>query len=535
MLELRPYQQSAIDAVFDYWATGGGSPLVDLATGLGKSVVIAKLTRDLMEGYPTMRALMLVHVRELVEQNYRALIRLWPEAPAGIYSAGLGRRDAHHRITFASIQSVFKKAAQLGARDVVMVDECHLIPSEGSGMYRTLLDGLRRHRPDLRVVGFTATPFRMDSGRLDSGGLFDDTVYSYGIGAGIRDGWLSPLISKASATEIDVSGVARRGGEFVAGALEAAADDADVTRAAAAEMMRFGADRKSWLIFCTGIKHAAHVRDALRALGISAETVTGETPLLERTRIIRDFKAGRIRALTNAQVLTTGFDAPSTDLIAFLRPTLSTGLYIQMVGRGTRKADGKDNCLVLDFAGNVRRHGPVDIATIDSKPRSKDEAKAAVETVRAKTCPECEALIAINASECPHCSYTYPIKEKPKHEARADDIPILSTEVTRPVGVPIFSWRCHRHSKPGSPDSLRVTYLGGIQAHSEWLCFEHTGFARQKAESWWRRHGGGFPPTDVTEAIERFDELMMPETIEVKTTGRFPEITGRTFRKSVAA
>jgi DNA repair protein RadD len=539
MIALRPYQQEAVDAVFDFWSNGGGSPLVDLATGLGKSVVIAKLTRDLMEGYPSMRALMLVHVRELVEQNYRALIRLWPDAPAGIYSAGLGKRDAHHRITFASIQSVYKKARALGPRDVVLIDETHLVPAEGDGMYRRLLEDLRQERPDLRIVGFTATPFRMDSGRLDKGGLFDQTVYSYGIGAGIRDGWLSPLISKASATEIDVSGVAKRGGEFVAGALEAAADDADVTRAAAAEMLRYGHDRRSWLVFCTGIKHAAHVRDAIRALGISAETVTGDTPPMERARIIAAFKAGHIRALTNAQVLTTGFDAPATDLIAFLRPTLSTGLYIQMVGRGTRKAEGKDNALILDFAGNVRRHGPVDIATIDrGPPKSKsedEETKVKVDSVRAKTCPSCEALVGIRAAECPHCHHVWPVTEKPKHEATAEIVPILSTEIVKPTGIEIYDWRAARHSKVGAPDSLRVTYMGGIQAHSEWICFEHTGFARQKAEVWWRKHQGGFPPATVTEALERFNELVRPATIEVRINGRYPEIVGRTFKRSEAA
>ena len=300
MISLRPYQAESVEAILSFWQSGGGNPLVDLATGTGKSLVIAKLTQDLLAAYPAMRVLMLVHVRELVAQNVQALLRVWPDAPVGIYSAGLGQRDAHHRITFASIQSVFRRAKAIGQRDLILIDEAHLVPSAGNGMYRKLLDDMRAQTPDLRVAGFTATPYRLDTGRLDDGAdrLFDRTVYSYGIGEGIRDGFLSPLISKASATEVDVSNVARRGGEFVAGELEAATDR--ITAEAVQEIVRFGADRRSWLVFCSGVKNAGKTRDALRIAGINAEMVHGETPSAERDRILRDFKAGRIRALAVA-------------------------------------------------------------------------------------------------------------------------------------------------------------------------------------------------------------------------------------------
>jgi len=184
MTVLRPYQREAIDAVRAYWAAGGDNPLVDLATGTGKSVVIATLIRELMTDYPGLRVLMLVHVKELVAQNFQALVRAWPGAPAGINSAGLGKRDTRSPILFASIQSVHRRVADLGPRDLVIVDEAHLIPKGGSGMYRSLLDELRASTADVRISGFTATPYRLDTGRLDKGDdrLFDEAVYSYGIG-----------------------------------------------------------------------------------------------------------------------------------------------------------------------------------------------------------------------------------------------------------------------------------------------------------------------------------------------------------------
>lgn len=539
MIQLRPNQEAAIGAVFDYWAAGGGNPLVEMATGTGKSVVIAKLAEQLLAQYDDMNIIVLVHVRELVEQNAMALLRAWPSAPLGIYSAGLGRRDTHRRILFGSIQSVFRHDGySLGHRDLVLIDEAHLVPKAGEGMYQTFLTALRHSRPDLRVAGFTATPYRLDSGRLDDGEgrIFDRIVYSYGIRQGIEDGYLSPLMSKATATKIDVAGVAKRGGEFIPEALARAVDIDELTRSAVLELAKFGEDRRSWVVFCTGVEHAHHVRDAIQALGFSCAAITGQTPSQERKRAISDFKAGRIRCLTNANVLTTGFDAPGVDMIAFLRPTLSTGLYVQMCGRGTRLADGKDNCLVLDFAGNVRRHGPVDM--IDVRPSRKGEKAGTVkeDRVAAKECPNCSSLQPLGTFICGDCGYEWERRQAAKHEAEADaDTPILSSEAMRmqPADHPVMSWSCARHTKFGAPDSLKVTYMAGLMAFNEWVALEHTGFARTKAERWWRTHGGGEPPATIAEAIGRFKELRRPVSIQARKAGKWWEIVGRRFDQPV--
>lgn len=537
MITLRGYQQEAKQAIIGYWAKGGGNPLVDLATGTGKSMVIASLVRELIEAYDV-RILILVHVRELVEQNFKALLKVWPDAPAGIYSAGLGRRDAHHRITFASVQSVFKKSAQLGKRHVILIDEAHLVPTDGNGMYRTLLEGLRENVPDLRVAGFTATPYRLDSGRLDKGSdrLFDETVYSYDIAKGINDGFLSPLVSKASMTEIDVSDVQRRGGEFVPGSLESAADK--ITAEAVGEMLKFGQDRKAWLIFCAGVKSAMHSRDVLRSVGINAEMVSGETPTGERDRIIRDFRAGRIRALTNANVLTTGFDAPNVDMVAMLRPTLSTSLYVQIVGRGTRLATEKTNCLILDFAGNVRRHGPVDSVTVTGRPSGNgdDKGKVGIDSVQAKACPQCEALAALNARTCRECGHEWPHEEKPKHDPKAEsELGIMSTEKVPPQQLPVVDWTFRVYaSDMGSV--LEVTIMAGLNSYREWAAFDGASWRRQKGCEWWSRHGGAIPfPSTAQEALDRVSELAMPITVTVersKTKPKYFNIIGRSFGKS---
>ncbi len=537
MTALRRYQREAIDATLAFWRAGGGNPLVEMGTGTGKSVVLSTLTRELLSKWPDMRVLMLVHVKELVEQNARALLRAWPQAPVGINSAGLGRRDRRSPILFASVQSVHRIGRELGPRDLVLIDEAHLAPRSGDGMYRKLLDDLRIAVPDLRVAGFTATPYRLDSGRLDQGDerLFSEIVYSYGIGRGIADGFLSPLVSKATATSLDVSGVSRRGGEFVAGALESAVDKDWITRAAVDELVHLGEHRRSWLVFAAGVDHALHLRDAIRARGVPCETVTGETPPGERDPIIRDFREGRLRCLTNAMVLTTGFDAPMVDLIAMLRPTLSTGLYVQIVGRGTRLAPGKENCLVLDYAGNVKRHGPIDAIEIRGSKGGAMEGAVIVESVRAKECPDCQALVALNTRTCSTCGHMWAKDTGPKHEATADaETPIMSTGA--PVWIEVLDVRFFPHLKPGSPTSMRVEYVCGFTVHQQWVCFEHEGFARSKAHGWWCRMGGAMPvPETVAEAIDRQHELDTPDELQVRPQGKFFEIVGFRRRAEVAA
>ena len=281
----------------------------------------------------------------------------------------------------------------------------------------------------MRVAGFSATPFRLDSGRLDEGEgkIFDDVVFDYGIGQGIRDGWLSPLTSKADRSRDQHQ--RRRPARRRIHRRRARAR----RRRQRHRRRRLRRDRRARRrsAFVAGLllrrRPRASRRPGAPCPGISCRVVTGETPLPERADSIAAFKAGMVRCLVNVNVLTTGFDAPRIDLLAMLRPTLSTGLYVQMVGRGTRKADGKVNCLILDFAGNCRRHGPVD--QVDIKLGGSNGAAVAPATVRTKTCPDCAEINPLDAAACCCCGYEWP-KPKPvaKHATSADAVPILTGE-----------------------------------------------------------------------------------------------------------
>ena len=538
-MNLRPYQSEAVQSIFDYWSNGGGNPLVEMATGTGKSVVVASVVKELC-GYGA-RVLMLTHVRELVSQNAQALLRYWPQAPLGINSAGLGRRDRRSQVLFASIQSVAREDAfSLGKPDVVLIDEAHLLPAQGEGQYLKLLNRLRMETPDLRVAGFTATPYRLDSGLLyGKGATFNDIVFSYGIQEGVRDGYLSPLVSLLGSTEIDIQGVARRGGEFLPMALNAAARKPSVIVESCRDMVQRLQDRRSWLVFCSGVEHAQEVSDQLANAGIVSACVTGETPSSERDSIIRDFKSGRIRALTNANVLTTGFDAPIVDAVVMMRPTLSTGLYVQMLGRGTRLFDGKDNCLVLDYAGNVRRHGPVDAIEVrarftkDSDPVEKTKP----DDVRAKECPNCKQLVAMQTRECLACGHVWPEPEK-KIETRPErHAAVMVSEVEAQWFEASFVSAFY-HAKVDGVPSMRIEYMCGTTAYREWVTVQHTGYAGERARVWFKVVTGRDIPApaqgfDTAQACLEIWKHYAPKKawIQVRRVEGFWRVVNRRFER----
>jgi DNA repair protein RadD len=417
----------------------------------------------------------------------------------------------------------------LGRRDLLLVDEVQCVPRDGEGMYLSLIDTLRRQAPDLRMVGASATTYRLDSGYLDHGedALFDKTVFSYSIADGIRDGFLAKLLSKATETKIDVRGVDVRGGEFVAGELEDAASATDIVEGAVNEIIEKGAERRSWLAFCAGVNHALTVRDAIRRHGISCETVVAETPSDERRAIFEAFRRGELRCLTGVNVFSVGFNIPQVDLIAMLRPTLSTGLYVQQVGRGTRKADGKENCLILDFAGNVRRHGPVDAVSVNTQERINPG------DVLTKTCPQCREENALAAKTCSCCGHEFvsATERRIGHTRSADNVAILSSEQ---VWQPVRHCEFYPHQKYGdplAPPTLRVDHLYGFSAYSEYISFEGSPGARYYAAAWWRAMGGALPvPARVAEAVKRQGELYPVVAITTMRDGRWWRITRRRVR-----
>ena len=533
LLALRPYQRAAVDAVFAYVRTEPGHPLVVIPTGGGKSLIMGTLVAEALANHPTGRALILAHRKELIQQNVRAVASVLPLGQIGIYSAGLRRRDTDTPILVAGIQSVARRPYDIGAFDVILIDEAHLVPRADGTLYHAFITAARQLNPNVVFVGLTATPYRMDSGLLHRGddALFTEIAYEAGVSELMADGYLCPLVSRGTTVTLDVTGVGTRGGEFIPGQLERAVDQEALTNAIAAEMIRRLEDRRKWLVFCAGVAHADHMAAALRARGIPAAAVHGELDAGDRAERLAAFREGTLRAVTSMDVLTTGFDEPAIDAVVLVRPTKSTGLYVQMVGRGFRLHPSKANTLVLDFAGNVARHGPVDLVTVRDKASSAGEGAPPV-----KSCPACEALLFAGLRVCPECAHEFPAPP-PEIEATPSILPILSTEPVEPIWWDVSDVLYGRHVKPDKPTSLRVDYYDGIRrVASTWVCLEHDGFARQKAAQWWAQHdrsGQGVPRT-VDEALTRVDGLRRPLAIATLPEGKFTRVTALRFEEEQA-
>lgn len=532
MIALREYQRTAINTLYTWFENHQtGNPLLVLPTGSGKSVIIAHFIKEVLELWPDQKIMILTHVKELIEQNANKLLTIWPQAPAGIYSAGLGKRQMFKPVIFAGIQSVYAKAMYLGHFDLVLIDEAHLIGHNSEGMYRKLLNDLTSINPALRIIGLTATPWRTGSGSIAHGehALFHDVAYEVGIMDLLNLGHLVPLIppSAGIATQVNTDSLHVKHGEFVASEVEALMDCTEITQSALNEVIVLGSNRKSWLIFCAGVNHAEHVAKALNHRGITTGCITGKTSARERESIIKDYKSGNLQALTNANVLTTGFDAPETDLLVFLRPTKSPGLFVQMCGRGMRPAADKKDCLVLDFAGNINRHGPIDkIKAWIPNPKHEGATLSPF-----KYCPSCRKQVLINVTVC-ECGYLFPIEEKSKHDEHATTDAILSNQV-KANRIEIKHVQYRRHDKPGSPPSLRVDYYSNgmflQRVASEWVCLEHEGYAKKRALKWWHDRYGNmeqkFPET-IDEALNNSRFLKQPRFITVIPKGKYTEIIG---------
>ena len=449
---LRPYQKKALEELYSWFETHEGHPCLVLPTGAGKSHIIAELCKDAIQNWPETKILMLTHVKELIDQNAQKLRLHWPNAPLGIFSAGIGRKELGEPITFAGIQSI--RNQEMGHIDLCIIDECHLVSHKAEGTYRSFLKRLQELNPNLRVIGFTATPFRMGHGLItDAPALFDDLIEPITIEELQRQGYLADLRSKVTRSKLSADGVHKRGGEYIEKELQQAVDIDEKTEAVIEEVISLADLRKSWLFFCTGVSHAQHVKEILLAHGISADCITGSTGKKDRERIIESFKTGEIRALTNANVLTTGFDYPDIDLIVMMRPTLSPGLYIQMAGRGLRLKCHTDHCLVLDFAGVVETHGPITNVRIPGRKQENSDALPP-----SKICPACDEILASQVKVCRYCGYEFPAAEHQDWQLHDDDI--MGKEESSLV-VTSWLWSPHTSKKSGK-EMVKITYFGAL-------------------------------------------------------------------------
>ena len=378
--QLRPYQRQAVEATLRHFRSTSAPACVVLPTGAGKSIVIAELAR-LAKG----RVLVLAHVKELCQQNhakyesltratayqsaglYSAAVEAGAVEAAGIYSAGLGQKDARCAVTFASVQSVARNLVDFATSfSLLIIDECHRVSGAAESQYGQVLEKLRQGNRTLKVLGLTATPYRLESGwiyrfhhrgmvRTEERRPFDTCIFEISLREMIEQGYLTPpRVEDAPIAQYDFSSLdSNRGGPFPEVAVNALlVRHRRVTEAIIEQIVGLASarQRRGVMIFAATVDHAREIAGLLPVE--ESALILGETENLERDENVCAFREQRLRYLVNVSVLTTGFDVPHVDLIAILRPTQSVSLFQQIVGRGLRLFPGKEECLVIDYAGN---------------------------------------------------------------------------------------------------------------------------------------------------------------------------------------
>ena len=534
MITPRWYQLEALNALFDYFSKHSGNPLVAWPTGTGKSILPALFIYRVLQQWPNQRFMLLTHVKKLIAQNASKLLEVWPEAPLGIYSAGLGRKEVHHPIVYGGIASVKNNIEAFGHRDIVFVDEAHLISPDAATMYAKVFATLLRINPRLKVIGLSATCFRAKQGLLTEDGLFTNICHDItsmeGFKRLIAEGHLAPLMARATETKVDISRVSIQAGEFNQRELEEASNQDKVTLAALKEALYKAQGRHCGLIFASGIDHANRVVQLLEeCFGESCVAIhskTGKNTQETNARNDRSFKMwynGHARWAVSKDMLTTGVDVPHLDVIIDLAATMSASKHVQKLGRGTRPAEGKSNCLYLGFVGNIERLGPIDNPKVPN-PRNPRKGDAPV-----KICPVCSCYNHTSARQCAYCGHIFEMQTKIQEEASESTVMLAAAEVEAPK-IELFDVNYviyNKHEKTaGAVPTMRVTYFCDAKRFNEWICFEHGGYPRQNAINWWNKRHATPTPATVAGALQHIAELRMPKRIKVWTNKTFPEVMG---------
>jgi DNA repair protein RadD len=541
-LMLRDYQKAAVDAVWGYFNGKTGNPLVALPTGTGKSLVIGGFIHSVFQSYSGINVWMLTHVKKLIQQNFTKLLEYWPTAPAGIYSAGLKRRETNNPILFGGIGSVINVAHLLAAPDLLVIDEAHLVSPENETMYRRLIDALLKRNPKMKVIGLSATCYRMGLGSLTEGGIFTDICFDMtGMEAFnwlVQQGHLAPLHAIRANYRYDVGNVPIVNGDYVKSALQEAANHRDINEIVLDEIAQHASQRNRWMIFATGIKHVDALTEILNVHGIDTVGIHSKLDPGEHDELLDAFTRGQVRCAISMDELTTGVDIPEVDYIGMLRTTQSTNRWVQMLGRGTRPAPWvhKLDCLVGDFTTNSSELGPINDPVLPCPPRERKKGSVAP-TAPIKECPGrhktgelCKSFIHASLGTCPHCQHIFATPVHLLTTPSGVEVMRLDDPIVEPIDVMHVTYNVH-HKRNGI-DSMLVTYHcrgednGDIpRRFKDYVCFEHEGKARMRAHNWWRERCVDIPPPDtVQRAIDLSHKLRIPKRVLVWINRSQPEI-----------
>jgi DNA repair protein RadD len=568
MKTLREYQRRAVDSIKNYLEFKIGNPVVAAPTGSGKSLIIAYFIKEEIEKKSDKKIIIVTHVKELAIQNYEEFYNITVGINCGIYSAGLNRKNIS-QVTFATIGSIVTKTAEFGHIDYLLIDEVHMADTTRETMYKKFINGLAKNNPKIRIIGFSATPYRLGQGLITEDGIFTDICFDNtrleDFNYLLEEGYLDYLITKKTLMQIDVTKIHTLGGEFKQNELQETVNTYQLIHTAISESMPYINKRKCIVIFAAGIEHSINITNMLNnEFGISAKSIHSNLSNSERNAAISDFKAGKFKIAVNNIILGIGVNIPQIDMIIDLHPTKSTSRHVQKYGRGTRPcyADGYDlstkegrrnaikagekphNCLVLDFAGNTFRNGAINDPIIPIKNSQIHRSKSPY-----KICKKCLTIHPRKVKICNTynyltddiCDYEFNKYEDPDltNEASNEDIIVKEKIKKKTNNNKISEWftvkkilyYSVKNSNDGIP-MLAVKYECNEQDFIEYICIEHKGFLKKHASNWWEvmcKDKEISIPNNVIEALKNLSSLNIAKNIYVNFSSNIPKIQNYKF------
>lgn len=487
-MQLRPYQKESCTAFIDALKSGL-NPVVQLPTGAGKSLVIADVCGNVTS--KNGKVVVLAHVKELLEQNASTYARYTGQYNYGVYSSGLDRFDIGD-VTFAGIQSVFRKPGLFQDVDLILIDEAHTVPPTGEGlMYDSFLKAL----PNARRGGFTATPWRLDGGVIyGENRPFDILAYQKSPLELVEEGYLSPLVGVDTAWQLDMKGVAKTAGDFSMSSVQNKMVDHEWLEKAVDHSIKELKGRKHVVVFAPTVAIAQKASELYSKRKVSCGVVSADSD--DRDDVLTAWKGGEIRAVANVDILTTGFDFPALDAIVCFRPTESSGLWVQMLGRGMRLAEGKTDCLVLDYVGNLRRLGGVSTMETWYAEKKTGEREKVAKTAPAPSGKQRVKSLALTALD-----------------------PMLESAQGIIVNVLNVGYTIRPGKRAGKSLLLAVydceTDDGVSMSATQYVCVEYDGGARWHAQQWFKRRKGDAPFTARAAMVEAYG-LPSPKQLKLR-------------------
>jgi len=547
MFKLRWYQRRGAKKIFESLEKGN-HPCGVFPTGSGKTIIICSLTSKYLDNYIENDVLIISHRKKILSQNHSALSKYFPDNEIGMYSAGLKSKTIK-KITVAGIQSIWRKPELFQNVGLIIIDEAHLINHSDEGMYRDFLGKI-----PAQFVGLTATPFRLGHGYIYKGenAIFNDLAYDLSSTENynklVSQGYLSPMYSMKTKFVVDTSDIKLKGKEFDQESSKKKFDRDSITDVACNEIVRVAAEErlKKWLIFAIDIEHAENICSKIKSLGVSCVCIHSKVKMQDER--LEMYENGIYKCAVNVDMLTTGLDIAKIDLIGVLKPTQSPALHVQILGRGGRPvySEGYDlskrserlkaikngvapKCLVLDFAGNVNRLGPINSVMIEEnydKAKSKGNGEAIT-----KICPNCETIAYAASRNCEQCGHKFEFLQKITEKSSTSEIVTSLQKLANGIILEVDSVSYSVHQKIGKPSSLLVKYFCNSQVIREYVSIDHGGYARHLANQWIRcriKHGER-KPRNLSELFKIKGDLRVPKQIVVKMVNGYTNVENWVF------